>query len=565
MGDRSSTGSVGGLLFLALVLPWILTACESKESSGVSGPRPGGEFRINMRGEPDTIDPNRSNFSTSLLVASQVFEGLFVYDKDLNLGPGVAAAMPTVANGDIAPDGRTYTFRLRPDSRWSDGRPVTARDFAFAIRRSLDPRVAAPYASALYDIAGAREFTTALGSKDAPRDPSPSELNALREAVGVQAIDDLTLQVRLSAPRPTFLHIMALAVAWPVREDIVTRFGDRWTEPPNYIGNGPFALANWVHQERLEFVPNPFYHGQKPAIAKLVLLQVADANQAYFAYQNGEMDAVAVPDANVGLVMQDPNLKAQIVRFNELTVFGFQFNVKKAPLDNVKVRQAIAMAVDRAALVEKVAQGVGRIAYSAVPPGMPGYEEGLGKAFDFNPTRARALLAEAGYEDRARFPVIVNSFFDNSSNRARAEFFQAQMKQNLGIQVTLEPLDGKTFQQRFNAGQFTVAFSGWGADYPDPDNFVPELFTTESGNNHTGYGRPEVDRLADACRKELDEERRRDACSRAQKIVVEDQPWVFAFYRESLWLVKPYVKGFQPTAKDHLPGSRYYHQLSIVR
>ncbi|MEK7216653.1 MAG: peptide ABC transporter substrate-binding protein, partial [Chloroflexota bacterium] len=353
--------------------------------------------------------------------------------------------------------------------------------------------------------------------------------------------------------------------AWPVREDIVTRFGDRWTEPPNYIGNGPFILTNWAHQERMEFAPNPYYHGQQPAIAKLVFVQAADANQAFFAYQNGELDAVAVPDANVRLVLQDPALKGQVVRFNELTAFGFQFNVKNPPLDHVKVRQAIAMAVDREALVEKVAQGVGRVAYSVVPPGMPGHEEQLGRDFAFNPARAKALLGEAGYQDPAQFPVLVNSFFDNSTNRARAEFFQAQMKQNLAIQVTLEPLDAKTFQQRFNAGQFTVAFSGWGADYPDPDNFVPELFASDSGNNHTGYARAEVDRLIEACRRELVEERRRDACSRAQKMVVEDQPWVFAFYRESLWLLKPYVKGFQPTAKDHLPGSRYYDHLSIVR
>ena len=541
------------------------TAQPREAASSASGASKGGEFRINMEVEPDTIDPNRANFATSILVASQVFEGLLTYDKELKLVPGAAREVPTVANGGISSDGKTYTFRLGRDLKWSDGKILTAKDFVYTIKRSLDPRLAAPYASNLYDIQGAEAYNTALGTKADPKQTTDAQLSVLRDAVAVSATDDTTLVVKLAAPRPSFLQLMALWVAWPVREDVVTKFGEQWTEPPNYIGNGPFVLSKWSHGERLEFTPNPNFHGQKPNIDKLVMVQIADANQAYLAYQNGELDATVVPDANTKLVQADSNLSKQTVRYNELTVFGYQFNAKEPPFDNPKVRQGLAMAVDRNALIEKIAQGIGKVAYSPVPPGMPGYDTTAGKQFDYNPTKAKQLLSEAGYTDLSKLPKITFTFTDTTANRLRAEFFQGQMKQNLALDVTLEPLDSKTYQQRFNARQFTMVFGGWGADYPDPDNFVPELFKTGSGNNRTNYSNAQVDTAAKGCQSEIDEAKRIAACTQAQTLVTADQPWIFLFYRERFWLLKPHVKGFQVTAKDQLPGNRFYNQLSIQK
>ena len=552
---------------LLFVIGLAVLACRPtpapQEPSGAFKPLPTGEFRINMSTEPDTIDPNRSNFATSILVASQAFEGLLAYDKDLKLVPAVAREIPTTANGGISADGKTYTFKLR-ESKWSDGQKVTAKDFVYAIKRSLDPKVAAPYASSLYDIEGGKAYNTALGTKDAPKTPSDAELTALRNAVAASAPDDSTLVVRLANPRPSFLQLIALWVAWPVREDIITKYGDQWIEPPNYIGNRPFVLDKWLHSERLEFVPNPNYTGQQARVGRLIMVQVSDANQAYLAYQNNEMDAVGVPDANVKLVQADPNLSKQAVRYNELVIFGFEFNSGVPPFDNIKVRQALAMAVDRKALIEQVSQGVGQVAYSPVPPGMPGYDANVGKEFEFNAARAKQLLAEA-YPDLSKLPKITFTFTDTTANRTRAEFFQAQMKQNLGIDVTLEPLDSRTYQQRFNNSQFMMVFGGWGADYPDPDNFVPELFVTGSGNNHTNYSNPQVDAAAKRCQSELSESARLAACAEAQKLVVADQAWIFLFYRERFWLLKPYVKGFQVTPKDQLPGNRFYKLLAIEK
>lgn len=542
----------------------ITTACmQTSAGPGPGGapagePQQGGEFRINLISEPDTIDPNRSNFAQSITVASLVFEGLLEYDKDLKLAPAVAKEVPSVSNGGISSDGLTYTFKLRPETKWSDGQAVKAKDFVYAIKRSLDPKLAAHYASTLHAIQGAKEYNTA-------KEANGEQLTALREKVAVTATDDNTLVIKLTAARPSFLHLASLWVAWPVRQDIVEKHGDKWAEPPNYIGNGPFVLNRWEHNDRLEFGRNEQYWGQKPYLDKLTMVMITDANQAYLAYQNGELDSTAVPDANTKLVQADPKLSKETFRNKELTTFGYQYNTKDAPFSDVKVRQALAMAVDRKALVEQVAQGIGTVAYSPIAPGMPGHDGNLGKDFDFNVEKAKKLLAEAGYADGSRFPRFQFTFSDTSANRLRAEFFQGQMKQNLGIDVQLEPLDARAYTQRFNANQFAMVFGGWGMDYPDPDNFVPELFKTGSGNNHTQYSNTLVDALSRQCQSELDETKRMAACMDAQKQVVADQPWIFAFYRERFSLLNPKVQGFQVTAKDNLPGNRFYDKIWISR
>ena len=557
----------GPSVFLALSIA--LLSCTQASSGvtvpGTDGASQGSEIRLNMAGEPDTIDPHKSNFSTSILVASQVFEGLFKYDQALNLVPAAAREIPTVSNGGVAPDGRTYTVRLRDDVKWSDGKPVTAHDFAYSIKRSLDPALAAKYAPNLYDIRGAQEYNTALGTAEAPRTADAAELPRLRDAVAVRAGDDTTLVVELNAPRPSFLHLLSLWVAWPVREDIVTRFGDKWTDPPNYIGNGPFVLTTWMHDQKMEFVPNEHFYGEKAKLEKLTFVQMKDDNQAYLAYQNGELDMVSVPPANAKITLTDQSLAEQVLRYNDLVIFGYQFNTTAAPFDNARVRQAFSMAIDRKSLIERVAQGIGREAYSPVPPGMPGFDGAAGKQFAYDVNKAKSALADAGYADVSKLPKITFTFADTAANRLRGEFFQGQIRQNLGIDVSLEPLEIRVFQQRFNASQYQVVFAGWGADYPDPDNFIPELFKSTSRNNTGKYLNPRFDELAGACQTNPDYQKRIASCMEAQKLVVEDQPWTFLFYRELLWLVKPYVKGLQVTAKDQLPGNRFYYRVYLQK
>jgi oligopeptide transport system substrate-binding protein len=347
-------------------------------------------FTTNLSGEPATIDPNKASWADQRSALGQCFEGVLGFDKDLNLIAVTATEIPTVANGGISSDGLTYTFKLRPEVTWSDGQKVLAKDYVYGIKRMLSPEVASEYAGFYYDIVGAQAYN---GSAD--KDAATQK--TLKDAVAVTAINDYTLKIKLAQPRPTFPQIMALWPAYPTREDVITKYGDKWTEAGNYIGNGPFILTEWVHQDHMTFKPNPNYWGTKPNLTQLTYKMIADANAALAAYKNNELQLVQIPAGTEKATLADPVMSKEILRYNLLTTFAFQFNVTKAPFDNLKVRQAISCAVDRAAFVDKVRSGVGKVALSWIPPGMPGYDPNLGKEYEFNPTKAKQLLTEAGY------------------------------------------------------------------------------------------------------------------------------------------------------------------------
>jgi len=261
---------------------------------------------------------------------------------------------------------------------------------------------------------------------------------------------------------------------YPLREDIIKQFGDKWTEPPNYIGNGPFILTEWVHQDHMTFKPNPKYWGSpKPKLTEIQYKMITDANATLAAYKNNELDISGVPVGTEKATMADPEMSKELLRYNELVTFAFQFNVTKPPFDNKKVRQALACAVDRNAFVQKVRSGVGTPALSWIPPGMPCHDPELGKEYTFNPTKAKQLLTEAGYSDLTKLPELKFSYSDTAGNRTIAQFLQGQMKDNLGINLTLDPMESKAFQQFVNQEKFSWAWFGWGADYPDPDNWLP--------------------------------------------------------------------------------------------
>jgi ABC-type oligopeptide transport system substrate-binding subunit len=242
--------------------------------------QPGSVLRVNLQGEPATIDPNRASWLQERTVIAQVFQGLLGYNSDLTLRPDVAIEVPTVDNQGLSADGRTYLFNLKSNATWSDGRKVTAGDFEYSLKRLLSPELRAPYAAFYFAIAGAEAYNAAGDRDTAAR-------QRLRDAVGIKVVDDARLQITLSRPEPAFLQLMALWPAFPVREDVITRFGDRWTEPPNYIGNGPFVLTEWVHQDHLTLRANPRYWGSAPKLAELQLAEIADVNASFVAYRNG--------------------------------------------------------------------------------------------------------------------------------------------------------------------------------------------------------------------------------------------------------------------------------------
>jgi oligopeptide transport system substrate-binding protein len=515
-------------------------------------------LRLNLGAEPDTIDPNQASWADDKSIISQCFEGLLSYNADGSLKADVATVIPTVANGGISSDGLTITFKLKTNVTWSDGKPVTANDFVYSIKREFDPTLACEYASFYFDIVGAEDSYNATSDTTAQQ-------AALAAAIGVSAPDNYTLVIKLVNPQPTMLDCMALWPVYPERADIIKQYGNNWTDPPNYIGDGPYILTTWTHQSELVFKPNPNYWGTKPTLSEIDFQEITDPNAALAAYQNNELDIVGLPVGDYATYLKDPNYANQRLLFPELTTFAFQFNVTKAPFNNVLVRQALSCAVDRNAFVNNVEAGVGQAALSWIPPGMPGYNANIGTQYTFNVTQAKSLLAQAGYSDVSKLPTITFSYSNTGSNPTIAQFLQGQMQQNLGINITLDPEDSKTFSSNVNSGNFMWAFFGWGADYPDPDDWLPGLFGTGAGNNHTGYSNPAFDALSTKALAELDNTARLSDWDQAQQMVMNDAPIITIFYREGFVLEKPYVKGLTTTGMDGaLPGDTFYNLVAIA-
>ena len=294
-------------------------------------------------------------------------------------------------------------------------------------------------------------------------------------------------------------------------------------------------------------------------------MEMTDPNAALAAYQNNELDVVGLPVGDYKTYLNDPTYANQRLLFPELTTFAFQFNVTKAPFDNVLVRQALSCAVDRDAFVNNIEAGVGKAALSWIPPGMPGYNASIGSQYAFNVSQAKSLLAQAGYSDVSKLPQITFSYSNTGSNPTIAQFLQGQMQQNLGINIVLDPEDSKTFSNNVNSGNFMWAFFGWGADYPDPDDWLPGLFGTGAGNNHTGYSNPAFDALSAKALAELDNTTRLADWDQAQQMVMNNAPIIGIFYREGFVLVKPYVKGITTTGMDGaLPGDTFYNLVTIA-
>jgi oligopeptide transport system substrate-binding protein len=503
------------------------------------------EITVNaLQGEPDNLDPSRSSFATEAAVIRQVFQTLLVFDKDLKPVPGAATGY------DVSLDGKTYTFHLKPDAKWSDGQPVTAKDFVYSFKRILDPQIAAEYATFFSEagIVGAADYTAGRSNAD---------------SVGVRAMDDYTLEFQLENPIGYFPDLVALWVVPPLREDIVSK--DGWAQnPATYIGNGVYKMSEWVHQDHITLVPNPNYSGEKPDLQKVTMLMVTSSAADYAAYRNNERDWTLVPDADVNAVRNDPQLSKEAQEYTELTTFWLIMNNGKAPLNNPLVRRALSRAIDREAMIRDIASGVGKPATTFIPPGMPGYQPEFGQDIGFDADAARALLQQAGYGPGGQpFPPLRLRFATTSANQTRAEFIQAQLKQNLGIDVQLESMESKAYQAAYKDKEYDLAWGGWGADYPDPQNWMTGLFGCNASNNKYNYCNKQFDDTAAQGDRGTDLNQRLQAYAQAQQILANDVPVAPLFFRGRMVLVKPWVQHLVITPKDDYPGWSFLPQVFL--
>jgi oligopeptide transport system substrate-binding protein len=514
-------------------------------------------LRVNIVTEPNSLDPGQEQYSYEGAIGGSISEPL------LHVNPGLSDAVPATASSySVSSDGLTWTFKIRSNAKWNDGKPVTGADFVYAWQRILDPRLAASYADPFFDgaIAGAADYANLDPSKPADVAKIPAFLSGL----GLSAPDAGTFVVKLQAPSPYFKWIASLWMSAPVRKDVVDQYGsDKWATAANsLITNGPYKVSELVSKDHITLVPNTYYWGGQPTVTKIINYEISDDNQAYAKYLNGELDAVNVPLANTQLVKNDPVLSKQIKFVPQLTLFWMDFNTRKAPFNNKDARVAFSKAVDRNQLVTNVLQGRSTAADYFIPKGMNGYRPDLGTTQAFDAAAAKTLLTNAvGDPSKITVDFLIRN---STANKQLGEFISAQLQTNLGVKVNQVVIDSKTVTTRLRKHDYSLYVGGWGADYPDDQDWF-DIWMTGSGNVFGGYSNADYDALVKKADIEPDAKKRQDYYDQAQKILIDDAGGGFLYQRNYMFLAKPYLQGLTTTAQDFTTvGDWFWGKVSIA-
>jgi oligopeptide transport system substrate-binding protein len=517
------------------------------------------ELRVNIGTEPITLDPTQQQWVYEAAVGRNVFEALMKPSKDFK------TVVPNAADSfTIDSTGLVYTFKLHPGAKWSDGQPVKASEFVYGWQRILDPRLAAPYSSYYYIVKNAAKVNG--------MDPKGPGIDAALQTLGLKAVDDNTFQVTLEAPAGYFKWIVSLWTGAPVRPDIVAKYGkdsagnDKWgavaaTAPQTVIGNGQFMISELVPKDHITLVQNPNYSGNNPkaTLTKITEYEIEDPTVEYAKYKSGELDISAIPLADTELVRSSPEL----LKTPELTVFWVDMNTSVAPFNNVKVRQAISQAIDRDALVNSVLKK-GYSTTTLIPQGMRNFQPDLGTPQKFDATAAKASLAASGVTAAQLNGVKYLYTSSSSTSKTIAEFIQAQLKTNLGIDVVLDGTDSKTESTRLQKGTYQFGGpSGWGADYPDSQDWF-DIFVTGSSNQFSKWSNPTYDAAVQAGDAAASDSARDTQYATAEKTLVSEAPVAFLYQRTAWHLVKPYVKGAVSTPNDDFVGDLYTYTIQIA-
>ena len=453
-------------------------------------------------GEVTTLDPGSMTALNYGRVAAALFEGLTVLDPvDLRPRPGVADRW------QVSDDGLTYTFHLRPDAKWSDGRSVTTEDFAWSWQRVLTPKTAAEYAYMLYPIRGAKAYYEA-----ALDDPDKADWSA----VGVRVEAPHRLVVELERPCAYFLDLVAFHTYLPVPRDVVEACGDRWTFPGHIVSNGAYQLVSWEFRSRMRWKKNPHYwNADAVALERIESRVFEHPNTALLAYETGAVDlTTVVPNLAILplLEAQSADRRNDVIYGARLATYFYRFNCRAKPLSDPRVRRALVLAVNRREIIDRAARGGQKPARAYVPPGMKGYEPAEGVPEDVE--SARRLLAEAGYpggRGLGELAILVNKGFDHVP---LAEVIQQQWRTHLGLNVRIEKVEWKVFLDMVHRLDYQIARGGWYGDYVDPNTFL-DMFVTDGGNNETGWSNSRYDGLIAAAACETDPVRRMGILRRA--------------------------------------------------
>ncbi len=446
--------------------------------------------------EPESLDPAVITGQIEGRIANALFDGLLHFDKAGQPQPGIAAGW------ELSPDRLTYTFHLRPEAVWSNGDPVKAQDFVASWRRVLAPETASEYAYVLFNLKNGQKFNDGT-----LKDPN---------AVGLQALDDHTLRVELENPTPYFLDLCCLWTLLPVHLPTVARWGDDWIKPGHLVSNGPFLLESWRLNDRIRLRKNPrYWDAANVRLETVDLLPTDNSITAFNFYASGVADLILDKGLTPPSLIPELKKRPDFHPGTFLGVYFLRFNVTRRPFNDARVRQAFASVMDRERIVTKITQAGEPPAYSFTPPGT-GRDYHPPTLPPRDPTRARRLLAEAGYPGGKGFPSVTYLFDSRKLNEDIAVEIQSMLAQDLGVKIQLQRQEWKVYLNSLSKLDYDFARSSWVGDYNDPNTFL-DCFTAGSGNNRTGWSDGDYDRALGDAAREPDETRRAAILQRAEE------------------------------------------------
>lgn len=511
----------------AVLVPISFIGCGRREAPVDAGVRTQ-TLHLALEAEPRDLDPQVQVAFSDMHVSLALFEGLTAVDEETS-EPVPAAA----ERWDVSDDGRTWTFHLRDDLKWSDGAPLTAEDFVYSLRRALSPSRNFEYAYVLYPIAGAEDF-------NAGRDPGGSR-------VGIHASDAHTLVLTLAKPNPALAAILALPIAFPVPRHVIEPLAaeqrDReWTRPGKLVGNGPFRLVEWTPNQRIVVERSSHFRtADGTRLNGIVFYPYENASAQEAAFRAGQIHlTTGVPLSRIATYRRE---QPERLREDPFLSTGFlRFNTTRPPFNDVRVRRAFALAIDRDALVQHVLLG-GSPATALTPPRTGGYTARASVPDDA--AAARELLAAAGFPGGRGFPQVEMMTFTSELNQRLLEALQQGWRMELGVAVSLVLKEQRVWLEDERQLNYDISNARWIGDYVDPSTFL-EVFLGSSGNNATGWSDSEYDAWVEAARSEQDEQRRMELFQKAEARLLEAAPIAPIYHGTSTYLIHPAVRGWTP-------------------
>ncbi len=485
--------------------------------------------------EPQTLDVHLAQGTPSSHIQRDLFEGLITEKADGTLIPGAAERW------EVSDDGLVYTFHLRADGRWSNGDPVTAQDFEFALKRLVNPATAAPYAFIVNPILNAPEISSGR-LKDV-------------DALGVKALDDRTLQITLSKPTPYFLGLLTHSTTFPVHRRTLLEKGSQWIKPGNLVSNGAYKLVEWEPQSHIKLVKNPYFHdAANVRIDTVYFVNTEDVATEVKRYRAGELDYTSTV-ALSALKWIKENIPDELHAAPGLVIQYYDINMRREKFKDPRVRKALMLAIDRRILVDKILRQGQIPAFTMVPPIVANHQqwepEWAGMSQAERLALAQKLIAEAGYTRDN--PLKVEILYNTSESIKKLAVAIAAMWKRLGVKTTLRNEEWKALINSRNLKQYEIARDAWVGDYNDPYTFL-EIFRSDAGPMNTpDYRNPEYDALLDAANRELDLNKRAGILRRAEEVLISDLPVIPLYFGVNTHLVKPYVKGYADNAGNWHP------------